>query len=109
MTTKVMSIILDMLVEALLLKTIKFFYLMKKRIAHAMNLLIETQIPVQEIAVMSGFNNKTHFYKTFRKYIGVKPAFIRTYKQDSASFVHSAINKSINAFYEYDAENSPEE
>ena len=31
MTTKVMSIILDMLVEALLLKTIKFFYLMKKK------------------------------------------------------------------------------
>lgn len=84
-------------------------YLMKKRIANAMNLLIETQIPVQEIAIRSGFNNKTHFYKTFHKYIGVKPAFIRTYKQDSSSFVHSAINKSINAFYEYDAENSHEE
>ena len=77
---------------------------MKRRINKAMNLLIETDISIQEISITSGFNNKTHFYRTFKKYIGVKPSFIRVYRKNFTSYVHSAINKSINAFYEYDAE-----
>ena len=79
-------------------------YLMKRRINKAMNLLIETDISIQEISIISGFNNKTHFYRTFKKYIGVKPSFIRVYRQNFTNYVHSAINKSINAFYEYDVE-----
>lgn len=72
-------------------------YLMKRRINKAMNYLIETDIPINEISVMSGFSNKTHFYRIFQKHIGVKPSFIRTYE----NCVHSTINKSINAFYDY--------
>lgn len=79
-------------------------YLMKRRINKAMNLLLETNISIQEISIAAGFNNKTHFYRTFKKYIGVKPSFIRIYRQNFTTYVHSAINKSINAFYEYDAE-----
>lgn len=84
-------------------------YLMKRRINKAMTLLIETNISIQEISIISGFNNKTHFYRTFKKYIGVKPSFIRVYRQNFASYVHSAINKSLGAFYEYGADEQPDE
>lgn len=48
-------------------------YIIEKRIAQATNYLA-TNISITQAAEMSGFNNYSYFYKTFKKYIGISPA-----------------------------------
>lgn len=54
-------------------------YLLKKRISNAVHLLMTTDFSIFEISQNVGFTNKTHFYKMFEKYLGIKPSFIREY------------------------------
>lgn len=68
-------------------------YLMKKRVNKAMHYLITTEMPIHEIAALTGFSNKTHFYETFKKHIGVQPSFIREYVVKTEHIVQSMLEK----------------
>ncbi len=47
------------------------------RIEYAKNLLLTTQLPVEEIAELCGYNNEIHFYRQFKKIAGSTPAKFR--------------------------------
>ena len=50
------------------------------RIKEAVCLLSEaakTKLPIEEIAVMTGFNDRTTFYRAFKKSTGVSPSIFR--------------------------------
>lgn len=68
-------------------------YLMKKRINKAMFYLIKTEYPIEEIISLIGFTNKSYFYKTFKKYIGVKPFLIKKYRTNTDAILLNAIEK----------------
>lgn len=55
-------------------------YLLKKRVNKAVYILMTTDLSIFEVSQIAGFTNKTHFYKMFKKYLGIKPSFIRSYK-----------------------------
>ncbi|MBN1698388.1 MAG: helix-turn-helix domain-containing protein [Spirochaetales bacterium] len=52
------------------------------RIARVEELLENTSLPMLKIMEMTGFTNKTHFYKIFKKYNGVTP---RLYRQKTVT------------------------
>ncbi len=52
-------------------------YVIRCRIGEAQNLLIATDLPVVEIAVMVGYANVNHFNAIFRKKVGMPPARYR--------------------------------
>ncbi|MBQ7943140.1 MAG: helix-turn-helix domain-containing protein [Lachnospiraceae bacterium] len=47
------------------------------RIEYAKNLLLTTELPVEEIAELCGYNNEIHFYRQFKKIAGSTPAKFR--------------------------------
>ncbi|WP_084580409.1 helix-turn-helix domain-containing protein [Sphingomonas azotifigens] len=49
-------------------------YVESRRIRHARTLLLETDAPLAEIAVMSGFADQSHFTRRFRQRLGITPA-----------------------------------
>ncbi|MDG5472442.1 AraC family transcriptional regulator [Jeotgalibacillus sp. ET6] len=63
------------------LKTTPIQYLTKTRIKKAMELLITTNKPIQEIAVETGYTNANYFSKVFRKMIGMSPDSFRKDKR----------------------------
>ena len=52
-------------------------YFMRLKADAAANLLIETSMPVYQIADVLGFSNTGHFCRTFKKYIGASPSTYR--------------------------------
>lgn len=48
-------------------------YLADRRIDHAMELLRQTNLPVTDIAQLSGFNDSTNFSRTFKRLKGISP------------------------------------
>lgn len=46
-------------------------YLIQIRMQHASKLLAESNIPVRDIAELSGYKDEIHFMKTFKKYYGI--------------------------------------
>ncbi|MGG1554000.1 AraC family transcriptional regulator [Paenibacillus ferrarius] len=52
-------------------------YLIRLRLQHSIKLLKHTEIPVQEIAAMSGFTSATYFTRVFHSWIGVTPSQFR--------------------------------
>lgn len=66
-------------------------YLLKKRISNAVYLLMTTNHSISEISQNVGFTNKTHFYKMFEKYLGIKPSFIREYTRKGQNRVQFKI------------------
>lgn len=52
-------------------------YCFKKRIAHARELLVSTDLSVQSIAYSCGFSDPVHFMKSFKKETGVTALFYR--------------------------------
>lgn len=66
-------------------------YLLKKRISNAVHLLMTTDLSIFEISQNVGFTNKTHFYKMFEKYLGIKPSFIREYTRKGQNRVQFKI------------------
>ena len=45
----------------------------KKRIIYARNMLLSTNMPVNEISYNSGFKSISQFYRTFKKEFGISP------------------------------------
>lgn len=52
-------------------------YIINFRINHAKKLLQNTNIPVKEISIISGFNSETHFMTTFKKHTNLTPKHFR--------------------------------
>lgn len=59
-----------------------------KRLQNVVNDLLETDdLSIDEMIQKHGFTNKTHFYNVFEKEYGVKPKFMREYKNNYRKFV----------------------
>jgi AraC-like DNA-binding protein len=52
-------------------------YLTRRRLDQARSLLDNTDLPVQRVAVLSGFARAEHFNRTFRQHVGVSPGTYR--------------------------------
>jgi AraC family transcriptional regulator len=52
-------------------------YLLHRRIARAQRLLQQTELPISEIAVSTGFSDQSHFAKHFRRVTGMAPGQAR--------------------------------
>jgi AraC-like DNA-binding protein len=48
-------------------------WLLVKRLAHALKLLCNSNIPIVDISFESGFENSTHFSHAFKKHFGMSP------------------------------------
>ena len=59
-------------------------YIMKKRIAHACELLRYTKLPVKAVGIRSGYPDYFHFNKVFKKVVGVSPLAYRKEGRDDA-------------------------
>lgn len=54
-------------------------YITKLRLEHAMSLLLNTSLSIQEIAIQSGFSEGNYFSKVFRKYTNMTPGDFRNH------------------------------
>ena len=52
-------------------------YLLQRRVERARELLIETDLPLSEVALASGFSDQSHFSRHFGRRMGVSPAAFR--------------------------------
>jgi AraC family transcriptional regulator len=52
-------------------------YITERRIEHAKRLIQETELPIAEIALRSGFSSQSHFTTSFRRLLGVTPGSFR--------------------------------
>ncbi len=52
-------------------------WLLEKRLKHAMHLLSNTGKPVSEAAFESGFENPSHFSRSFRQHFGIAPTTVK--------------------------------
>lgn len=52
-------------------------YILKKRIGVARSYLEKTDMPINDIAQMTGFNNTSYFYRNFKKFTGTSPLSYR--------------------------------
>lgn len=48
-------------------------FLTEIKLNHAMQLLLNTKLPITEVAAQTGFKNSTYFSDVFKKYIGISP------------------------------------
>lgn len=54
-----------------------FSYLNRYRLEHAMQLLLTTTLPLNEVAEKTGFSDEYYFNRVFKKHIGITPAKYR--------------------------------
>jgi AraC-like DNA-binding protein len=59
------------------MKTTVGEYLTKRRLDQARSLLENTDLPIQRVAVLSGFARAEHFNRTFRQHTGISPGAYR--------------------------------
>jgi AraC-like DNA-binding protein len=52
-------------------------YLMERRLEYSKKLLIETDLPLAQIALESGFSDQSHFSRRFRLFFGITPRSFR--------------------------------
>lgn len=53
-------------------------YVNEQRIAHARKLLVEqAELPIVDVAIACGYNNKNSFYNSFRRFVGMTPSEFR--------------------------------
>ena len=52
-------------------------YLLQCRVRHALGFLAETELPLSEIAIASGFADQSHFCRQFNKLVGMTPSTYR--------------------------------
>ncbi len=52
-------------------------YMLRCRVSAARTYLERMDIPISEVAVRSGFNNTSYFYRNFRKFVGLSPLAYR--------------------------------
>ena len=54
-------------------------YISIRRLFHAKHLLMETALPIKEIALRCGYRDEFFFHRIFKKYAGIPPARYRKY------------------------------
>lgn len=59
----------------------------KKKLSDVIYNLLETDEPIETIIQKCGFTNKTYFYSVFEKYYGIKPKFIREYRNNYRNYI----------------------
>ena len=52
-------------------------YLLERRIAKAARMLAETELPIAEVALETGFSSQSHFATAFKKKVGLSPKAYR--------------------------------
>ena len=52
-------------------------YLLERRIAKAVRMLAETELPIAEVALETGFSSQSHFATAFKKKVGLSPKAYR--------------------------------
>ena len=52
-------------------------YVLKKRISAARSYLENTDMPITDIALLTGFHNTSYFYRNFKKFTGMSPLLCR--------------------------------
>jgi AraC-like DNA-binding protein len=52
-------------------------YLLLRRVEHARDLLTQSDLPLAQIALASGFCDQSHFSRSFRQHVGVSPLAFR--------------------------------
>ncbi len=52
-------------------------YLINKRIQKATDLLMSTNLPVEEISIKVGIDNVSYFYRLYKKRVGKTPGYVR--------------------------------
>jgi AraC-like DNA-binding protein len=52
-------------------------YLLLRRLEHAQDLLTQSNLPLAEIAIASGFCDQSHLSRSFRRHVGVSPLAFR--------------------------------
>lgn len=67
--------------------------LIKIRIEHAKYLVTTTATPLENIATICGYKNEVHFYRQFKKIIGVTPGNFRKHASTNASHTPSFFQK----------------
>jgi AraC-like DNA-binding protein len=66
-------------------------YINEQRIAHARKLLVgQPDLPVVDVAIASGYNNKNSFYNSFRRFVGMTPTEFRAQAAKSDNSVREA-------------------
>ena len=55
-------------------------YLLERRIAKASRILVETELPISEVALATGFSSQSHFATAFKKKVGLSP---KAYRHES--------------------------
>ena len=56
-------------------------YVLERRVAHAKELLLNSQMPIKEISIQSGFSDQAHLTTVFKKQTGLTPAKFRSNAQ----------------------------
>lgn len=64
-------------------------YILKKRIGIARSYLEKTDLPINDIAQLTGFNNTSYFYRNFKKFTGTSPL---NYRQTALGIKSAAGN-----------------
>ena len=57
---------------------------LRNRLAHARHRLLHGQAPVSDIALQSGFVNRSHFARSFRLEFGMTPSELRARQAQTA-------------------------
>lgn len=60
-------------------------FILHKRIGMARSYLEKTDMPISDIAKLTGFNNTSYFYRNFKKFVGISPLMCRQNSVKSAS------------------------
>lgn len=55
-------------------------YLIQHRLAKSMELLLNTDLPITEVALSVGFGSASYYTETFRKWMGKTPSEFRKSK-----------------------------
>jgi AraC family transcriptional regulator len=67
-------------------------YLLERRIAKAARFLTETELPIAEVALETGFSSQSHFATAFKKKIGLSPKAYREARGSELSMNHDAFS-----------------
>lgn len=59
-------------------------YLLERRIAKASCILVETELPISEVALATGFSSQSHFATAFKKKVGLSP---KAYRYEKSAVV----------------------
>lgn len=60
-------------------------FVLRQRVEHAQRLLVETDMPLADVAHVSGFANQSHLTRIFKQHYGMTP---RVYRQDYTISAH---------------------